>query len=615
MKRPSCPQPARPAGAGTPGPDRGSAPGEAHAAAGFTGSWSLRSAALALAAITFVAYLPVWRAGLIWDDGSFVVNNPLIRQPGGLWQFWFSTRPLDFFPMTSSLLWVEWRLWGASPLSYHVANVCLHLAGTLLLWRLLAAMRIPGAWLAAALFALHPVNVESVAWISEQKNTLCLVFYLLSLLLYVRWDDARESPEDCGRWQADVGGHASFPFPLPGPALYWLSLAAFVLALLSKTAVAPLPLVLLGLAWARRGRIGRADLGRSAPFFVAALAVGLVSLWFQSHRAIGSDVVRTDNFWARLAGAGWAIWFYLGKALLPLDLRAIYPRWQIDPARWGSYLPGLLVAAGFLTCWRWRQRWGRSLLLALGYFVAMLLPVLGFLNISFMQYSLVADRWQYFAIIGPIALGAAALARWRPGKSPAVRNAACLALLSILGLLTWKQCGIYADAETFWQTALTRDATLPIAHNNLGKALYERGRMDEAMGHFQQALEFQPGYAMAEFNLGELLSQLGRLDESIPHFQRALSIQPRYADAHNNLAIAFARTGRLDEALAHFQQAVAIRPDDPEIHNNLGGTLCQKGRTDEGIAHLKRALELDPDYAGARESLAKILQQRGQPVP
>ena len=346
-----------------------------------------------------------------------------------------------------------------------------------------------------------------------------------------------------------------------------------------------------------------------------ALAVGLVSLWFQSHRAIGSDVVRTDNFWARLAGAGWAIWFYLGKALLPLDLRAIYPRWQIDPARWGSYLPGLLVAAGFLTCWRWCQRWGRSLLLGLGYFVAMLLPVLGFLNISFMQYSLVADRWQYFAIIGPIALGAAALARWRPGKSPAVRNAACLALLSILGLLTWKQCGIYADAETFWQTALTRDATLPIAHNNLGKALYERGRMDEAMGHFQQALEFQPGYAMAEFNLGELLSQLGRLDESIPHFQRALSIQPRYADAHNNLAIAFARTGRLDEALAHFQQAVAIHPDDPEIHNNLGGTLCQKGRTDEGIAHFKRALELDPDYAGARENLAKILQKRGQPAP
>ena len=135
MKRPSCPQPARPAGAGTPGPDWGSAPGGAHAAAGFTGSWSLRSAALALAAITFVAYLPVWRAGLIWDDGSFVVNNPLIRQPGGLWQFWFSTRPLDFFPMTSSLLWVEWRLWGASPLGYHVANVCLHLAGTLLLWR------------------------------------------------------------------------------------------------------------------------------------------------------------------------------------------------------------------------------------------------------------------------------------------------------------------------------------------------------------------------------------------------------------------------------------------------------------------------------------------------
>ncbi len=370
-----------------------------------------------LVAGTFLAYLPVWQAGFIWDDDGFLLENPLIRSADGLWRFWFTTAAPDYFPMTSSMLWLEWRLWGTNPLGYHLVNVLLHALSAVLLWRVLARLNIPGAGLAAAIFAVHPVNVESVAWITERKNTLSMLFYLLSALWYVRFDSERPRPiVDPRPWTLD--SRPAEPAPQPSalnPQLLWyaLSLFAFALALLSKTAVAPLPVVLLGLAWWRRGRVTFRDVWRTVPFFALAAAAGLLSVWFQYHRAIGASMidVRNDSFWSRLAGAGWAVWFYLYKALVPLNLSFVYPRWRIDASQVWSYLPGLLLVAAFVVCWWYRRRWGKPLLLGLGYFVLLLLPILGFLNIYFMRYSLVADHWQYFAIIGPIALAAAALTK------------------------------------------------------------------------------------------------------------------------------------------------------------------------------------------------------------
>jgi hypothetical protein len=303
-------------------------------------------------------------------------------------------------------------------LGYHLVNVLLHALSVVLLWRVLARLRLPGAWLAAALFAVHPVNVESVAWIAERKNTLCMVFYLLSLLWYVRSDVEQpalhleaEPADNPPSGSTRTTHHA--PLPSPSAHLYALSLLAFALALLSKSAVAPLPLVLLGLVWWRRGRLELRDVWRSAPFFALAAAMGLVSLWFQTHQAIGASMidVRNDTFWTRLAGAGWAVWFYLYKAVLPLNLSFIYPRWRIDASHVSAYVPDLLLVAAFLLCWRYRRQWGKLLLLGMGYFVLLLLPILGFVNIYFMRYSLVADHWQYFAIIGPIALAAAGITR------------------------------------------------------------------------------------------------------------------------------------------------------------------------------------------------------------
>ena len=321
------------------------------------------------------------------------------------------------------------------------------------------------------MFAVHPVTVQSVAWITERKNTLAMCFYLLSLLCYLRFDPKRPGSNPA----------APPPSPLaPRPLYYWLSLLAFALALLSKTAVAPLPLVLLGLGWWQHGRVGLKDVWRSVPFFALTAAAALVLLGVHQ-RAIGASVVDVNNadFWSRLAGAGWAVWFYLYKAVLPLHLSFVYPRWRIDPVEPLSYVPDLLLVLAFGVCWRYRRGWGKAGLFGLGYFVVMLSPVLGFLNIYFMRFSLVSDHWQYFAIIGPIALVAGAVTRAGEALRGANRPlgvALSGALILALGVLTWKQSHIYADQEALWRDTIAKNPACWMAHNNLGNVLGDKGQ-------------------------------------------------------------------------------------------------------------------------------------------
>jgi tetratricopeptide (TPR) repeat protein len=545
---------------------------------------------LFLMAATMIAYQPMWHAGFIWDDNLLLTANPLIKSPHGWHQFWFTTKTPDYFPVMSSCFWVEWRLWGMNAAGYHVVNVLLHAANAILLWRLLARLNIPGAGLAAAIFALHPVNAATVAWIAELKNTLSFFFFALSLLWYLRFDDSR-------RWR-----------------WYALSFGAFLFALLSKIEVAPLPFVLLGVAWWRHGRVEWKDLRHSIPFFAAAFLLGLVSVWFQNHVAIGHDVVRTDNFWARLAGAGWAVWFYLGKALLPVNLIPIYPRWQIDPTDLLSYMPGLLLVAGFVVFWQYRRSWGKALLFGLGYAVLMFLPVLGFINIYFFRYSLVANHWQYFSIIGPIALAAAGItmaADFLGERNAWLKPAFCGALLLTLGGLTWGQSRMYADDEMLWRTTIDRNPASWAAHNNLGAVLIEKKQLDKAIVQLQQALAIQPDYSEACDNLGNALLQKGQTDEAIAQYQHALAIQPDNAVAHFNLGNALLQKGQADEAIAQYQHALALQPDNAEAHFNLGNALLQKGQADEAIRHYQTAIGIKPDYFDARNNLGTTWLRKG----
>jgi tetratricopeptide (TPR) repeat protein len=530
-----------------------------------------------LVAVTFIAYQPVWHAGFVWDDNSMLLHNPLIPQAGGWYRIWFNRAAGDFVPATTTSLWLEWRLWGANPLGYHLDNVLLHVCNALLLWRIVLRLKIPGAWLAAALFAVHPVNVESVAWIAQRKNTLAMLFCLAAVQCYLTFEDSRRR-----RW-------------------FWLAAGMFLLALMGKAAVVPLPVVLLGLAWWRRGRIDRKDVQHSLIFMALAAAGSLLAMWIQQGAANGL-IVRPDSFWSRLAGAGWAVWFYLYKAVLPLNLIFVYPRWQIDARNVLSYIPLALLAAAFVLCWRCRRRWGKALFFGLAYFVVMLLPVLGFLNIYFMRYSLVADHWQYFAIIGPIVLAAAIIRR------PML----AAALLLALGALTWKQCRMYADAETLWQTTIRQNPNCWMAHLNLGAALDEKGKVDEAIVQYKETLKINPDDAKAHNNLGLAFFRQGRLDEAISQYQKALESKPDFAEAHYNLGLSFGKQGRLAQAILQYQKALEIKPDYAEAHNNFGVALRQKGKVDEAILQYQKALETDPDYAEAHYNLGNALLQNGR---
>ena len=397
--------------------------------------------------LTILAYLPAMRGGFFWDDYVLITDSPMVKAHNGLYRFWFTTEASDYYPLTSSLLWLEWRLWGNNASGYHVVNVLLHAISAVLVWLVLRRLRIPRAWLVALIFAVHPVNVATAGWISEQKTTLSMVFYAVAILLYLEFDEGRH-----WRW-------------------YGLSLAAFLLALLSKSAVVMLPVVLLGCVWWTRGRVQRRDIACSLPFFAFSLLAGVSTVWFQYGNAMHWRTVRTADFDGRLATAGWLPWFYFFKAVLPFDLNVIYPKWEIGPGRLISWLPGVLLIGCFLVFLRERKSWGGAALFGFGYFTVTLFPVLGFFDQAFYRFSLVADHWQYYSIVGVIALGVAAgeriCCKITGGGGSSVKAVASVVVLTALIAATWTRASLYADAETLWRDTIAKNPNARAARYDL----------------------------------------------------------------------------------------------------------------------------------------------------
>ncbi len=592
---------------------------------GVKNSQRIRLFSLALIVATAVAYLPAWNGKPIWDDNAHI-TQPELRSWHGLVEVWTQVGATQqYYPLVHSVFWIEQKLWGDSVLGYHLINIFLHGFAAIVLLQILLRLKVPGAWLAAGLFALHPVQVESVAWISEIKNTLSGLFFFCSILAYLNFDQNRSR------------------------VAYFGSLALFLFGLMCKTAIAPLPAIILAVLWWRRGRLRlRDDVVPSLPFFGLGIGAGLFTAWVERNFVGAHGIAFQLSILQRCLIAARDFWFYLFKLLWPVKLTFIYPRWQISGAIWWQYLFPLTLILLLALIWRLGKK-NRGPLAAVLVFLGLLFPALGFINVYPFIYSFVADHFQYLACVGPLTLFAAgmtmALDSIAPGKV-LLRPTISFLLLLTLGALSWRQCRDYRDIETLWRTTIARnpdcwmaysnlgsflsahgDANEAIAdfrkalgiwpnqskdHNNLGKALVQKGRIAEAMDHFQTALRVSPDDPDTESNIGAASLQQGDADEAISHLRRAVEKWPRHAQGHINLGNALLQNREIDAAIAEYEKTLALPFDHAESHYSIGTALRQKGDVEEAIVHYRKALELRPDYANAHNNLANALRQQGR---
>jgi len=545
---------------------------------------------------TLAAYVPAMRGGLLWDDAAHV-TKPALQSLDGLRRIWLEPGATQqYYPLLHSAFWVEHRLWGDAVLGYHLLNILLHATAACLVMAIMRRLALPGAWLAGLIFALHPVNVESVAWISEQKNTLSAVFCLGSAYAYLGFDRDRRG------------------------AQYALALGLFVLALLTKTVTSTLPAALLVVLCWKRGRLDwRRDVLPLLPWLALGAAAGLFTAWVEK-ALVGAQGAGYALTWPdRFLLAGRVVWFYLSKLLWPADLMFIYPHWKVNSSEGWQYLfpiAALALAAGLtLAAMRARppaRRLAAGALAGFLIFAGTLFPAMGFFDVFPFVYSYVADHFQYLASLGvivPLSCGLALAARplLESAASRLVPVVGAAALLATLGALTWLQCGIYRDVQTLYLATIASNPGCWMAHANLGVAYsLIPGRMGDAVAEYQEALRLNPDDAEARNNLGVAWSVIpGRLDDAIAQYREALRIKPNFAGAHNNLGHALSQVpGRLDEAIAQYQEALRLQPADAETHNNLANAwLRVPARLDDAVAQCREAIRLDPGLAIAHYNL------------
>jgi len=541
--------------------------------------------ALLIVAAGFWVFSPAFHGDWLWDDGLLIRQNQLIHDPAGLWKIWFEPGKLvDYLPITVSVEWIEWRLWGDNTLGYHLANVILHMLGALLVWRLFSKFNLRLAWLGGLLFAIHPAVVESVAWISELKNTLSLPFFLLSMCAWIDYDRMGKRKD------------------------YFRALALFLVAMLCKATMVMFPVVILLYAWWRRNRIGWNDLKACAPFFAVSLALGLITLEFL-HPALGVKSVPLGGLTSRLALAGLALAFYFSKCVLPIGLLPIYPRWTLDPPSLAQFLPWPILIGAIGWCWNKRTTWGRHALLGLGFFLINLAPFVGFTQAAYMSFTWVTDHVLYIPLIGLIGLAVAGCGQMDEGLPQSFRPLAIGAMALVLALLAVEShgyAGIFINQEKLWTYTLQGNPDSDVAHNNLGLVFLNSGRLPEAMGQFEAALRIKPDYAYAHNGLGNALFLSGRAAEAIGHYQEALRIDPDYPEAHNGLANALLQSGRLPEAGAESEKALKLNPNYADAHCVLGLILARRGQIPEAIEQFETAQRLNPDDARIETELESL---------
>ena len=629
----------------------------------FTSPLTTVVAPLALGLVVAAVYWPAFFAGFIWDDNKFILEEAAMQGLAGLGDIWLRPERLvesHYWPLLYTTFWLEHKLWGFNPAGFHTVNILLHGANTVLLWFMLRRITLPGAWFVAAVFAVHPVHVEAVAWIIARKDLLATLFYLLAFTCWLRFQETGNRKKNRSKRRAAYLGLLGF----------------YSAALLSKTIAITLPLVLLLHLWWRDGRISGRLVLQIVPLLLLGFALGTYGL----SRYEASGVIAFDySFAERLIIASKALWFYAGKLLWPQPLLFIYPHWDVSPQRLLNWLPLLgavvLAAALYLS----RHRIGRGPLAGLLFFALTLSPTLGFVSFRYMQFSFVADRYQYFALVGIVTVlvgGAATLlqryaAQYNgtlSGGSWAARGGAVVLalLLVVYSGLSLQRARLFQDqvplfrhvvatnpgayesghilgtflmereqwqeAEAAYRDALIHDPTAVKIHANLGSVLMQQGRYEDAVHIMQEAVLLEASAtetateetrryeaAAVRINLSLALLHLERLDEAEAALRRALELQPGSREARLNLvlvlnhqAVAHFNAGRYQEAIAPFEESAALNPD-AQTFVNLGSVLGQLGRYEEAAAHFEQALAIDPSHESARSNLEMLRRQAAVP--
>ena len=627
---------------------------------------------LLLVGATVLAYWPALHGGFVSDDERNIGANNTLWSPTGLGDIWLKLGATpQYYPLSYTLFWLGYHLWGLNTFGYHMLTLLLHCLTAMLLWQVLGRLRARGAMLTGAIFALHPVCVMSVAWMTELKNTLSAALVLAAGWAYLRFaglgvydggdkskpntvgDDVR-SPLDSQRLGSGDSSRRLLQFHAAENdwRYYVLSLGLFQLALLAKTAVSFLPVTLLLIVWWQRSRLRWRDLWPLIPMLGMALVMGQVTSYVERHSGGASGENFDIGFVERVLISGRSFWFYLGKLVFPYRLTFFYPRWRIDAGLWWQYVYPAGTVGVLWGLWGMRRRIGKGPFAAMLHFYIGASLLILLLVPYFTSFSFVSDHWQYFGCMSVIGLGAVGMTRALdeiagsltiksdegrvsgvgcrgsvPGPStPDTRHSGpgflgnrgllkgvfCGVLLAVLGVLTWRQSRAYEDVERLWRTTIERNPGCWMAYNDLGNLLVEKGRLEEGILQFEKALATKPGYAVAHYNLGNALLQERKVDEAIAHFREVLATTPEYALAQNNLGDALLRKGQVDEAITHFREALAMKPEYAEAHNNLGDALHQKGQVDEAITQFQEALAISPGNAGAHFDLGNALHQRGQ---
>lgn len=564
--------------------------------------WETLQSAAGLAVLVAIFYWPTLNNGFVWDDNEYVQNNPQLRSVEGLYNIWFKLGAVpQYYPLVHTTFWIEYQAWGLRTAGYHATNLILHAVCAILVWRLLVRLAVPGAWVAAAIFAVHPVEVETVAWVSERKNVLSCVLALGSLLAYLRF-----APCDQAESKLAESRHGSWGY-------YALALVLYIGAMLSKTVTVSTPAVLLVIYWWKRGRLGWRDVLPLVPFFAVGVPLAYITVWMEREHvgAAGADwnLSPVD----RVLVAGRALWFYAGKLLWPYPLIFLYYRWTIDAHVWWQYLYPLAALVLVVALWLARNTIGRGPLAAALIFGGVLLPALGFFDVYPFRFSFVADHFQYHASIALIALVTAtatvAFERWTSADSP-LRVLAAGGVILVLGALTYQRAPVYRDLMTLSQDTLVHNPNSWSARYNLGDSLLAQGKLAEGIKEMREAVRLSPEQTFLRTGLASALFAAGEITESEEQFRQVLAADLNdrtRADALVRYGVVQVSQGHADEAIELYRQALALRPDSHRALFSYGLALAAKGDSQGAIEKLRKAIEISPFDPEAQHALGVIL--------